>query len=226
MESLSPIRFDYEICIAAEAESAAYKSGAVAGRYLGQNRTAPEYMAALKQWIEDCVSAHPQCRRTISDTSDAFNPHDVELPTRCVEVTKEGSYLRYTGGLRGCYITLSHRWNVQRSACKTTALNYAGRIAGQNLEAAADFPLSKTFSDAIRVTRALDEQYIWIDSLCIIQDTDDVLSEMWKMGKYYQHSLVTIAAISGLSSRVSSASSPPDGFLEISPAAGLWKSCF
>ncbi|KAK1502880.1 hypothetical protein CTAM01_04869 [Colletotrichum tamarilloi] len=31
--------------------------------------------------------------------------------------------------------------------------------------------LSKTFQDAVLVTRRLGIKYIWIDSLCIIQDS-------------------------------------------------------
>lgn len=33
--------------------------------------------------------------------------------------------------------------------------------------------LTKTFVDALMVTQALGLQYIWIDSLCIIQDDND-----------------------------------------------------
>lgn len=211
IESISPTRFPWEICIAAEVESAAYKSGAVQGRYLGQNRTARQYVAALKQWYKDCISSHPQCRQTISDAS-GFDPYDVELPTRCVEVTKEGSFLRDTDGKRGSYITLSHRWNDQSVACKTTTTNYDERISGQNLDS---LELSKNFLDAISVTRALDVRYIWIDSLCIIQDGDDFSNEMWRMGKYYQHSLFTIGAINGKSNRNS------DGFLELGRTAPI-----
>jgi hypothetical protein len=47
--------------------------------------------------------------------------------------------------------------------------------------------------DAMAVTRALDERYIWIDSLCILQDDDkDKLDVLAAMGTIYAHAVVTI----------------------------------
>jgi hypothetical protein len=57
--------------------------------------------------------------------------------------------------------------------------------------------LSKVFQDAIRVTRRLGVQWIWIDSLCIIQDSKaDWEVESAKMCDYYENSYVTISASS------------------------------
>ena len=55
--------------------------------------------------------------------------------------------------------------------------------------------LTKTFSDAVTVTRALDLRYLWIDSLCIVQDSsDDWRTESAQMGHVYQRAELTIAA--------------------------------
>ncbi|KAN0103526.1 Heterokaryon incompatibility protein (HET) domain containing protein, partial [Hyaloscypha variabilis] len=63
--------------------------------------------------------------------------------------------------------------------------------------------LSKTFQDGITVASKLGLQYIWIDSLCIIQDDkDDWIIEAAKMGEIYQNAYVTIAAASSPSNRV------------------------
>ena len=54
--------------------------------------------------------------------------------------------------------------------------------------------LSQNFRDAINITRILGIRYIWIDSLCIIQDSaEDWLQESAKMGDLYKDSLITIA---------------------------------
>ena len=66
--------------------------------------------------------------------------------------------------------------------------------------------LPKTFTDAIAVTRKLGVKYLWIDALCIIQDSDeDRAVECSKMGMYYRNSYLTISALD--------ASNSSDGFL-------------
>lgn len=55
--------------------------------------------------------------------------------------------------------------------------------------------LSKTFHDAIETTLELGLHYIWIDSLCIIQDDmDDWRREASRMKDVYAGSSVTISA--------------------------------
>ncbi|KAG6994223.1 hypothetical protein G7Y79_00046g082740 [Physcia stellaris] len=61
--------------------------------------------------------------------------------------------------------------------------------------------LPRTFQDAVVVARRLDCVYIWIDSLCIVQDSkDDWLYEAGLMGDVYANSLCNIAATWNLSS--------------------------
>ena len=57
--------------------------------------------------------------------------------------------------------------------------------------------LSKTFQDAVEITRGQGVRYLWIDSLCIIQDSPlDWQIESSKMADIYQNSYITIAAVS------------------------------
>jgi len=59
--------------------------------------------------------------------------------------------------------------------------------------------LPKTFRDAVLITRGIGLQYIWIGSLCIIQDDPlDWLSEGHRMVDYYQNALCTISATDAL----------------------------
>ncbi|KAK0104261.1 hypothetical protein ONS96_005353 [Cadophora gregata f. sp. sojae] len=67
--------------------------------------------------------------------------------------------------------------------------------------------LSKNFAHAIIITRELKLRYLWIDSLCIIQDlASDWNKEAATMHKVYSHVEVTIVA--------TSATSTHNGFLE------------
>lgn len=67
--------------------------------------------------------------------------------------------------------------------------------------------MPQNFQDAIFMTRALGSQYIWIDSLCIIQDSAaDWAHEGSQMDKTYKFARLTLAA--------TSASTSEDGFLD------------
>jgi len=57
--------------------------------------------------------------------------------------------------------------------------------------------LPSTFQDAVRITKSLQVRYLWIDSLCIIQDDfSDWEREASLMGNVYANSFLTIAASS------------------------------
>lgn len=55
--------------------------------------------------------------------------------------------------------------------------------------------LSKTVQDAMNFTRQLGFQYIWVDYLCILQDSPtDWAQEAATMKQVYSHSSCTLAA--------------------------------
>jgi hypothetical protein len=55
--------------------------------------------------------------------------------------------------------------------------------------------LPRTFQDAIRLTRLFDIRYLWIDSLCIIQNSiADWQTEVMSMPYVYSNSYLTISA--------------------------------
>lgn len=54
--------------------------------------------------------------------------------------------------------------------------------------------LTQTIQDAIDITRRLVCQYLWIDALCIIQDSkEDWSQESAKMSEVFSGAIVTIA---------------------------------
>ena len=62
--------------------------------------------------------------------------------------------------------------------------------------------MPKTFQDAAIITHGLGTEYVWIDSLCIVQDVkDDWGKEAEEMKNVYGYSQVTIAAAIGEDSR-------------------------
>jgi hypothetical protein len=66
-----------------------------------------------------------------------------------------------------------------------------GRLLGEDFG-----ELPQLFRDAFTVAETLDIKFIWVDSLCIIQQGDDLadwLHEAPKMAQYYQFSVFTLA---------------------------------
>ena len=87
------------------------------------------------------------------------------------------------------YMTLSHCWG-KLEIFKLTTKN----IDDLKVSIPTD-KLTETFRNAIEVTRKLRTRYLWIDSLCIMQDSgEDWAREASLMGKVYKHSYCNIAA--------------------------------
>jgi hypothetical protein len=85
-------------------------------------------------------------------------------------------------------VALSHCWGKTGTPCKTTK----ARLKQYHDEILISF-LPRTFRDAIRITRELGIPYIWIDSLCIVQDDpEDWKSEAANMASIFQGAHVVI----------------------------------
>ncbi|OTA82457.1 hypothetical protein M434DRAFT_37109 [Hypoxylon sp. CO27-5] len=96
-------------------------------------------------------------------------------------------------GARGRYLALSHRWGDPNSSHKKL-LTLKGNLAAHCKRIPlADFP--KTFRDAIEVAWGLGVQYVWIDSICIVQDdTADWEVEAGRMHSVYSCAFATVFA--------------------------------
>ena len=90
------------------------------------------------------------------------------------------------------YTALSHCWGALKNAVCTTEENLHSHLAELDFDS-----LSKTCRDAISITRKLGIRYLWIDSICIVQDNaEDWEREAVMMSAIYSHAYLTIAAAS------------------------------
>jgi hypothetical protein len=168
--------------------------GSYASQYLERDRVgAPgshDTFITIRTWIDTCVDTHPACKKSIS--GDVV-PLITRLPTRVIDVGpsdgSESPYLLETKGLDGKYIALSHCWGGRACTMTTTSsLNSHYQRIRINM-------LSKTHKEAIATTRELGLRYIWIDSLCIVQDDpEDWFREAHLMGSVFENAFCTIAA--------------------------------
>jgi len=140
---------------------------------------------AARLWLAECRTSHERCCEPMSDF----------VPSRILDVGtySDSIHLQRTLlGWAGPYVTLSHCWGGGE-ILKTTKQTLKTMKSGIQISS-----LPATFAAAVQLTRALGFKYLWIDSLCIIQDSrEDWMTESSQMGKIYSHSSLTISADSG-----------------------------
>ncbi|KAH9218068.1 heterokaryon incompatibility protein-domain-containing protein [Leptodontidium sp. 2 PMI_412] len=146
--------------------------------------------AFAKKHLDDCTRFHPICSSNIPKFR----------PTRIIDVgleaTAQNICLTTLKDDMAQYVTLSHCWGDTSAILTTTKDTIKQRHRSIPFR---DLP--KTFQDAVQITRALGLRYLWIDSLCIIQDDKaDWELESAKMAEIYLESCLTIAATASVDS--------------------------
>ncbi|KAJ0128463.1 Uncharacterized protein HZ326_28438 [Fusarium oxysporum f. sp. albedinis] len=158
------------------------------------------YSLLLRKWLWDCDQNHIQCERP--------QRKQIFWPKRVIFVGDSNKLVLVEDQLHGeDYLVLSHCWGrptvEEKKLFCTTRENYKGRLH----KSFSYDELPRTFQDAVRVTRLLGKQYLWIDAICIIQGPDgDWETEARTMEDIFASAYCTIAA--------SSAGGWGDGFLQ------------
>lgn len=145
------------------------------------------------EWFNTCRDTHPQCQ----PKDPSFRPTRLlylgsSSPESQVKLEEFSNNSNPDLPIR--YACLSHCWGSVEPACMTTDMTI-----GPNKVAIDWSEIPKTFQQAIVFTRNLGLQYLWIDSLCIIQKQDDQrdwLREGAMMANIYSNATITIAAMS------------------------------
>jgi hypothetical protein len=146
----------------------------------------------LRCWIEDCGRLHPACQPS---GSPAF------IPPRLLDLSnlrddKGRVRLVLTSSLATApapqrYLALSYCWGDGGASCKTTRSNLASRLKGFKLSS-----LPATHKHHIRIAQQLGVQYVWIDSLCMLQDsTQDWERESAAIELIYANAYCTVSAL-------------------------------
>jgi hypothetical protein len=159
-----------------------------------QDLTSKESLHFVQQQLQKCILEHPSCQ-TASD-GEAYMPTrvldigtgddaslDVSLraPVKLVETARIVS-----GRL---YVCLSHRWGSPGENIVTEKATYEDRKGGM-----AFCDLGTVYQDTVHILRRMGIRYVWIDSLCIMQDVaEDWLLESKAMAKIYSHAHFTLS---------------------------------
>lgn len=185
-------------------------AGIVTARPLQSKVNSADAYSQVFQWLAACKE-HLEC----GGVSLSAN-----LPSRVIEVAPADSLgvprLRSTTGLKGPYLALSYCWGSKQSYILTTK-NIEVLMRELNLEF-----LPRTILDAIEITKTLGFEYLWVDALCIMQDSagvaerHDMNQELTTMDQVYKNAVMTIVA--------ACVPSVEHGFLKDRPGSG--RSCF
>ncbi|KAF8967827.1 heterokaryon incompatibility protein-domain-containing protein [Flammula alnicola] len=164
-----------------------------ASPYGSARRVQPQIDPALiKKWLLLCERLHEACT-PVPVIKTLENPSGLEI-LRCIDV-QDQCIVEAAPGVR--YVALSYVWGqtvpaVRLQRDNKTQLEAKGGMLGIRQV------LPRTINDAIDLVGLIGERYLWIDSLCLVQDDRaDMAAGISKMDLVYQGSLFTIIAAHG-----------------------------
>lgn len=141
-----------------------------------------DYKSSLhlaEKWLKTCKTTHPSCR-----CESGMSPSRLlYIGENVVRLSLQNEHPHHTS-----YSTLSHCWG-RSDILKLTTATFK--------EFQRSIPLKrlcKTLLEAIAVTRTFGFKYLWVDSLCIVQEeNDDWIEESALMSTVYGGSELNIA---------------------------------
>jgi hypothetical protein len=144
--------------------------------------------STINGWLQECTTEHVGCvRQSLSRPTNYLDKVRIlEIQERTLLLVKASESLHSAG-----YVCLSHCWGSGRDVVRTTADN----VEEHSTKGIRIDLLPLTFRDAVETCRRLQITHIWIDSLCIIQDSDqDWRLQAAFMADIYENARLTIAA--------------------------------
>ncbi|KAL6924161.1 hypothetical protein FSST1_001435 [Fusarium sambucinum] len=144
----------------------------------------------VKKWPSRCIQIHEErCNKTVGDVPPFKPGLLIDVIQGCIAECQEA---------RPRFITLSYTWGESKNLCVTKSnleeLQKPGALRSKRIA----MQLAATILDAIELTRALDVRWLWVDSLCVLQDDDISLQrELAAMHLIYATSFLTIIAADG-----------------------------
>ena len=146
----------------------------------------------LRSWISCCDQSHGTA--CLSPTS--ILPGGVSFSPPMLKLIDVERACVVPGLIRARYVALSYVWGqspmVKASRDNIEALMREGSLSGRNSE----IVLPRTIRDAIHLVSELREKYLWIDSLCVIQD-DELDLQLNAMASIYAGATFTLVIAGG-----------------------------
>ena len=119
------------------------------------------------------------------------NPNEQHFPTYLVDVFSRKIVLAPRDSR---YVALTYCWPDKTQGSYLVLLRSNEHLLKQNNNIDPGL-LAPVVADAMEVVITMGEQYLWVDSLCIIQDDQErKMPEIMAMGRIYQRAALTIVA--------------------------------
>jgi hypothetical protein len=160
------------------------EAGVFSARWVDPHRVD---LALVSKWVSFCERHHGQsCVSKVLFESGSFTLRVIDVLKGCV--VEAAPHCRY--------IALSYVWGDFQQVLLTVdslkQLNQDGALFAENVK------LPATIQDAIMLCQKLGERYLWVDSLCIIQDNvQDKHAQISHMDSVYRHAALTIIGAGG-----------------------------
>jgi len=142
-------------------------------------------------WVNKCERDH--CDSPMEQLQQGSRPSDlrnlraIDVYEHCVTHIERQSR----------YIALSYVWGgigqLQLTKSNLEELSQKGSLMLENNQR----QIPQTVKDASHLVSLLNERYLWVDALCIIQDGSDKQEQIQNMDNIYVSALLTIVAASG-----------------------------
>ncbi|KAL6802721.1 heterokaryon incompatibility domain-containing protein [Trichoderma sp. SZMC 28013] len=158
-------------------------------RLAGQDPLSVQAVQISRTWLKTCNDNHKSC---VAESA--------QLPARFLDISDDADsthvFLKelqdFKQNTDSRYVALSHCWGTGQNLCTTRSTLQKHKHGIKVSE------LPPTFRDAVNVARNLSVRYLWIDSLCIVQDDPlDWQIESAKMASIYRDAYFVLGAACG-----------------------------
>ncbi|KAI1181138.1 heterokaryon incompatibility protein-domain-containing protein [Nemania sp. FL0916] len=158
----------------------------------GLDTSSDEWFNKINTWLNACRNGHAHCHVTAAGAQLPARLLDVGTLEQGTEIPRVRLCTTHSMEARPEYLALSHCWG------RVEILRLTKESSDEFFHYIPEDKLPATFHDAITVTRRLGFRYLWIDSLCIFQDSaQDWETESAKMGDVYRCAVLNISAVWG-----------------------------
>lgn len=158
-------------------------------------------LVLVQNWLNDCLEHEPcnnnrtaqQANMAQTFYTSGFRLIDV-IEGRLVEKTEPCKYiaLSYVWGQAASFGLCTNKENL-------STLSQPSSLDRSHIQYGVSKHLPKTIADAISLCRLIGHRYLWVDSLCIVQnDPDEKRRLIHGMNSVYENADLTLVALSGV----------------------------